>query len=211
MARAPKKGGPGNQTVPERMQRERGSGPHNIVYKFLSLLPSCASRDLIIKGIPKTLRAALRERPSPSAHWVVHMRDRSKQHCKDFYNRADIETITLQKAGQKLLSKPNCINYLLLKKEINIIHRFKQGPKFHNIQNVQDTIQNYFAYEESRKFQLCGKRQSTDDNVEMTEMLKLPNKYFNIVIVKMLSKVRLNTLEMNKKNRKSQQRNKSHM
>ena len=54
--------------IPRRMQREEGSGINNVVYKLLSLLPSCARRDLILKGIPNTWRAALRERPFPTTH-----------------------------------------------------------------------------------------------------------------------------------------------
>ena len=59
------KGDPNKEKVPRRMQRRRGSGPGNIVYKFQSLPPSLACGDLVINSIPKTLRTVQKERADP--------------------------------------------------------------------------------------------------------------------------------------------------
>ena len=51
-----------------------------------------------------------------------------------------------------------------------------------------------------------GKRQSTDASAEMTQVLELSNTDFNAYVIKILWKVRANTLRM-RKDRKHQQIN----
>lgn len=62
----------------------------------------------------------------------------------------------------------------------------------------------------NQKISVTYGKKSTDDNAVMTEILKPPDKNLKAVIVKMFSKVRMNTLETNRK-RKSQHRDRSHM
>lgn len=58
--------------------------------------------------------------------------------------------------------------------------------------------------------QINEKRQSTDANAEMTEMWQFSDKDIKAIIMKMLQWAVMNVLKCEKKNRKSQQRNKRH-
>lgn len=46
-------------------------------------------------------------------------------------------------------------------------------------------MQNYSAYEEPENLKMHEKRQSTDANVEMTQLSESPDKDFKAVIIKM--------------------------
>ena len=65
--------------------------------ELLGLLPSCTYMDLILnnKWTVVQVRTKWRERPLPrsqTGHWVVHMKDRSKQHWKVFEIEIAVET-----------------------------------------------------------------------------------------------------------------------
>lgn len=105
-----------------RLQRGRGSGPNNTVYQLLSSLVSHACGGLIIKIIRKSLRTALRERPLPGFHKVVHRRDKSKKQYKDSENKADPETIVYRISSLN----PTALITRFKKKKKSTIHRFKQ-------------------------------------------------------------------------------------
>lgn len=55
----------------------------------------------------------------------------------------------------------------------------------HNIQNVQDSIENHPSYQEQGKTQL-EKSQSTNINSDMLWMLELSDKVFKTAIIKIL-------------------------
>lgn len=71
----------------------------------------------------------------------------------------------------------------------------KQNTESHNIHNVQDTIQNYMAYDEPGKFQLTWRKSTTIANAKMTQMLQLSDKDFKAAIRKILQNANTNMLK----------------
>lgn len=101
----------------------------------------------------------------------------------------------LQKAAQNFYSKSNYIP--ALKKKINTtdLHKTPNLIIF-KISRIWSKITWHMKNQENLNH--MGK---TVDrwNVEITEMLKLSDKDFKVVTIKMLKEVRVNTLEINKK------------
>lgn len=79
---------------------------------------------------------------------------------------------------------------------------FKQDPESHNIQNFRDKTQNQLAFEEPGNLNSHGKKQSTDTNSEMTNMLELSKKDIKVPITK-VPWVNVNTVLKTKEKAKS--------
>lgn len=62
----------------------------------------------------------------------------------------------------------------------------------HSIQDVQDDITNHTKNHE--KHNLSEKRQSTDTNSEMNQMMRLSEKDLKVTIVKMILQATINVL-----------------
>lgn len=70
----------------------------------------------------------------------------------------------------------------------------------HNIKNFKDTIQNYTTYKEDENIP-TGINDQLDVNFMMIKILALSHKGFEVAGISMLFEVKINTFEMNGKNR----------
>lgn len=77
---------------------------------------------------------------------------------------------------------------------------FKQDPESHNnnIQNIQNTVQNYSAYKEPGKWQLTWGK-TTGTNSEWHKCWNYLAKFFKATVIKISQEVKASPLEMNGK------------
>lgn len=118
-----------------------------------------------MKGVPKALKTVLTLKPQPTQDVLDHV------------------------AGTQpslLLAKAKTPPFLKV---------YNQNTESHNTHNVQDTIQNYMAYDEPGKSQLTWRTSTTITDAKMTQMLQLSDKDFKAAIRKILQKANTNTLE----------------
>lgn len=87
----------------------------------------------------------------------------------------------------------------------------KWNPESYYSHNIQDIIEHYPSQKKKEHHNSNEKRKSTDAQTKMNEMLEWADIDFKATIIKMVQSTLVNSLDTNKNNRKSQQRNKNFM
>ena len=96
--------------------------------------------------------------------------------------------------GENLWSEHNLVNFLPKSKTSTIPQWLIIGPRIyiaHNIHNIQDTIQNLSTHIQP------GKQDQFSRGKDANLKMELWDKDLKAVIISMLHKVRVSTLEMN--------------